>query len=159
MKFEKVSYEEAVDATFKAVGWVGDSLKDDLDKLPLPTRSTAQSAGYDFYCPYDVVVRKGKTTKIPLLVKVVNMPNNVALFILNRSGLSLNKGLRIENAVGLIDADYSQTIWYQAKAETQDVIIKQGDRICQGVFIPFLTVSNERKPKTTRKGGLGSTGK
>ena len=105
-----------------------------------------------------MVIKKGQSKAIPLLIKVVGMPRNVALFIFNRSGLSLKKGLRLDNSVVVIDGDYDQCIWFQATAETEDVIITQGDRICQGVFINYLTVEND-DAKDKRQGGFGSTGK
>lgn len=159
MKFEKVSLKEAIEATYKAVGWADeDNLRKALLDLPLPQRATSKSAGYDFYCPYDVVIKKGQSKAIPLLIKVVGMPRNAALFIFNRSGLSLRKGLRLDNSVGVIDGDYDQCIWFQATAETEDVIIMQGDRICQGVFINYLTVEDDQA-NAKRRGGFGSTGK
>ena len=159
MRFEKVSFQEAAEATYKAVGWVNEgNLKCALENLSLPQRATAKSAGYDFYCPYDVVIKKGQSKAIPLLIKVVGMPRNVALFIFNRSGLSLRKGLRLDNSVGVIDGDYDQCIWFQATAETEDVIITQGDRICQGIFLNYLT-GEEDRATAKRDGGFGSTGK
>jgi dUTP pyrophosphatase len=37
--------------------------------------------------------------------------------------------------------------------------IKKGERIGQGIFMPFLTVDNEDAITTKRNGGFGSSGK
>ena len=158
MRFEKLTYEEAVKATIDAGYTPTPNLKHALQSLEMPSRATQNSAGYDFHSAYDVVVKKGHSVKIPLLIKVTNMPRNVVLLIFNRSGLSLKKGLRLENAVGVVDSDFEQGIMFQATAETEDVIISQGDRICQGVFLNFLTVQDDQAGGR-RKGGFGSTGR
>ena len=160
MKFEKITVQEAIRLYYNAFGWspTSQALQEALDELELPTRSTEGSAGYDFRSPIDTVIKKGESKKIPLFVKVVGMPKRVALFLFNRSGLSLKEGLRLDNAVGVCDSDYNLCIWYQATAETQDVIINKGDRICQGIFMNFLTVEGD-SASAKRDGGFGSTGK
>lgn len=169
MRFEKVTLEEAI-ADFedlnkrKLTDEERKALKGILEELELPTRATNGSAGYDFHCPFEYRIPPyARRVRIPLFIKVVDMPTNVGLFILNRSGLALKKGLRLDNAVGLIDSDYKDGIWYQGShypTADEGLIIGQGDRICQGVFLPLLFVDNEDNgKKKERKGGFGSTGK
>lgn len=160
MKFEKISVDEAIKLHFKTFGWSPsrEKMADILEKLPLPHRGTSRSAGYDFHSPIAAVVQSGKTVKIPLFVKVVGMPARVTLLIFNRSSLSLRDGLSIDNCVGVVDADYDQCIWYQATAHKDEVIIDPYDRICQGVFVNFLTVDGDYVTDK-RNGGIGSTGK
>lgn len=159
MRFERIGLEEALKQTESAIGGTPNrhTIKYVLDYLPLPKRGTKKSAGYDFRSPFDIVAKKGDTIKVPLFVKVVDMPENVVLLIFNRSGLSLNKGLRIDNSVGIIDSDYDYGIMFQATA-TKDITIVQGDRICQGIFVPFLTVDDD-DASGERSGGFGSTGR
>ena len=37
--------------------------------------------------------------------------------------------------------------------------IKKGDKICQGIILPFGTFRDEMEPTDERTGGLGSTGR
>ena len=159
MKFEKIKLDEARKVVDEFRPYMSDEeLGRALETLKMPTRATEGSAGYDIRCPFDVIIHKGESRAIPLLIKVVGMSLHTALFVFNRSGLSLKHGLRIDNSVCVIDSDYDLCIWYQATAHTEDVVIRANDRICQGVFIDFLTVQDD-KPRAKRKGGIGSTGK
>ena len=164
MRFEKIDIEEAIEAYDQAIeGCSGsyrekkDLLKHVLNTMELPSRSTACSAGYDFRSPFDVSVEAGEVVRMPLFVKVKDMPPNVVLLLFNRSGLSLKKGLRLDNAVGVIDSDYDQCIWFQATA-TKDIVIIQGDKICQGIFLPIMFVADDNA-QGKRNGGFGSTGR
>lgn len=152
MRFEK-TFPEIPPTQFSK-----EELERAYDELIPPSRSTSNSAGYDFRCPFDLDVPKGQSASIPLLVKVVGMPPNCVLLLFNRSGLSLKRGLRLDNAVGVIDADYDQCVYFQATAETQDVHIRANDRICQGIFLPFL-ITDDDDAKGERSGGFGSTGR
>ena len=160
MKFEKISVDEAIKLHFKTFGWSPsrEKMADILEKLPLPHRGSAKSAGYDFHSPVAKVIKAGDTARIPLFVKMVGMPSRAVLLMFDRSSLALNKGLCMTNNCGIIDADYDQCIWYQAKAEKDQVIIDPYDRICQGIFVNFLTVEGDSATEK-RVGGIGSTGR
>ena len=41
----------------------------------------------------------------------------------------------------------------------KDQLIKKGDRIGQGIFLPYLVADNDEGGKETRTGGFGSSGK
>lgn len=159
MIFERIPLHDALRQTEAVIGSkpnVG-NVSHALDSLRLPCRVTEGSAGYDFFSPFDVVAKARDVVKIPLFVRVSGMPKNAVLLIFNRSGLSLKKGLRLDNAVGVVDSDYEDGIVFQATA-TKDVVIMQGDRVCQGVFVNFLTVDGD-SASGKRDGGFGSTGR
>lgn len=160
MRFEKISVDEAIRLHFKTFGWSPskEKMAEILENLPLPSRKTAKSAGYDFHSPVAAVVKEGATIKIPLFVKVVGMPSRAVLLIFNRSSLSLKDGLSLDNCVAIIDADFDQCILFQATAHKGQVIIDPYDRICQGVFMNFLTVDGDNVTEK-RTGGIGSTGR
>ena len=40
---------------------------------------------------------------------------------------------------------------------TEDFVVKKGDRLCQGIFVKFLTVDNEEEITNVRTNGFGST--
>lgn len=69
----------------------------------LPERSTANSAGYDFYVPEDTVCKSHEITMVKAGVKAY-FPKDEALFLFNRSSNPKKKGLIILNGVGVVDA-------------------------------------------------------
>ncbi len=153
--FEKISFEQ-----FK-----NDVCDDKLiyNKFKLPNRSTKNSAGYDFFSLFDFSLKLGEIMKIPTGIKV-NMENNDVLFLVVRSSMGFKYNVRMCNQVGVIDSDYYNNsdneghIWIKLKNEgDKDFIVKNGDAICQGIFLNYLTVTNERDVKKIRNGGLGST--
>lgn len=152
--FEKISFEQ-----FK-----NDVCDDKLiyNKFKLPNRSTKNSAGYDFFSLFDFSLKPGEIMKIPTGIKV-NMENNDVLFLVVRSSMGFKYNVRMCNQVGVIDSDYYNNsdneghIWIKLKNEgDKDFIVKNGDAICQGIFLNYLTVTNERDVKKIRNGGLGS---
>ena len=153
--FEKISFEQ-----FK-----NDVCDDELiyNKFKLPNRSTKNSAGYDFFSLFDFSLKPGEIMKIPTGIKV-NMENNDVLFLVVRSSMGFKYNVRMCNQVGVIDSDYYNNsdneghIWIKLKNEgDKDFIVENGDAICQGTFLNYLTVTNERDVKKIRNGGLGST--
>lgn len=153
--FEKISFEQ-----FK-----NDVCDDKLiyNKFKLPNRSSKNSAGYDFFSLFDFSLKPGEIMKIPTGIKV-NMENNDVLFLVVRSSMGFKYNVRMCNQVGVIDSDYYNNsdneghIWIKLKNEgDKDFIVKNGDAICQGIFLNYLTVTNERDVKKIRNGGLGST--
>lgn len=157
MKFIKLNHTEAYEQLANSIGLEQrrEDIFESLNGLKTPCRATEFSAGYDFFSPFTFTLNAGDTVRLPLFIKIENMPTSCVLLIFNRSSLALNKGLRLDNHVAVIDSDYKQGIWFQATA-TKDITITKNQAICQGVFVPFIVVDNE-KPKKKRTGGLGST--
>ena len=65
-KFHKVSFDEFEKA------WKGEfpeakeeEIKAVYEELKLPKRATRGSAGYDFYTPFNIILKPGETVKIP----------------------------------------------------------------------------------------------
>lgn len=130
----------------------------------LPERSTEGSAGYDFFCPIDITLEPNCSMIIPTGVKA-KMPNGEVLLLFNRSSNPTKRGLLMLNGVGVIDSDYYSNpdndgeIGFNLCNICKDpVTIKQGDKIGQGIFIPFM-LAEEKTPLLKRIGGFGSTGK
>ena len=126
-----------------------------------PERKTKFSAGYDFYCPADVVIPSFTSVVIPTGYKVKLEPDEV-LTLHIRSSLAFKKGLRMTNGVGIIDADYYNNPdnegeiligVFNAGVHTQ--VIKKGERFAQGVVFNYRTWGDE--PEEERTGGVGST--
>lgn len=132
-------------------------------EIQLPTRGSKISAGYDFYLPCDLILQPGEKTCVWSDVKAY-MQEGEVLMVHVRSSIGIKKGLMLSNITGVIDADYYNNpnndgnigiALYNYSNET--VELKHGERICQGVFIPFLVADNGNTDKE-RTGGIGSTG-
>ena len=101
-KFEKVSLKQFVE------GCERPDAESVYNEIKLPKRATAGSAGYDFYAPYDVKLAPGETAKIPTGIRALIEPGWV-LKLYPRSGLGFKYRLQLNNTVGIIDSDYSQS--------------------------------------------------
>lgn len=135
----------------------------------LPKRSTKRSAGYDFRCAEDTVVPSMLNGVVkPKLVSTglkAYMGEDEVLNIYNRSSSPSKKGLIVSNGVGVVDSDYVDNpdnegeifVQYYNYGE-EDVLIKRGERIAQGVFMKYLVVDDEEEVVGDRLGGHGSTG-
>ena len=91
------------------------------------------------------------------------MDNDEVLLLYNRSSNPKKKGLVLANSVGVIDKDYYNNddneghimfAFYNIKDE--DIIIKKGEAVGQGVFSKYL-ISDDDKATGNRIGGFGST--
>ncbi|WP_251869597.1 dUTP diphosphatase [Enterococcus italicus] len=149
--------------------------------IQLPTRATKQAAGYDFEAAEDVVIPSlikhvlhyksaDKTQKgiKPTLVATgtkAYMGADEYLQLANRSSNPLKRFLLLGNGIGVIDADYygndaneGHIMFQFLNIGLTDVVIKKGERIGQGIFLPFLKADNDQALQE-RTGGFGSSGK
>lgn len=131
--------------------------------INLPKRATKKAAGYDFESSEDVVIPVGnKPVLVPTGVKSY-MGDQEVLVLANRSSNPLKKGLVLTNGIGVIDADYysnesndGHIMGQFINVGKEDVVIKKGERIFQGIFLPFLLGDNDVSGGV-RTGGHGST--
>ncbi len=133
--------------------------------IKLPHRATAGSAGYDFYAPYDVKLEPGETAKIPTGIRVL-IEQGWVLKIYPRSGLGFKYRLQLNNTVGIIDSDYSQSdneghIFIKITNDSNEgktLEIPAGTGFAQGIFVEYgITVDDDADG--VRNGGFGSTTK
>lgn len=134
-----------------------------FDDLKIPVRATSGSAGYDFFVPYDITLRPGSTALIPTGIRA-KMGEGWVLMIFPRSGLGFKYRLRLNNTVGVIDADYYYSsneghIMVKMTNESDITLtLSKGDRFAQGVFLPF-GITEDDCTDGIRDGGMSSTGK
>ncbi len=131
--------------------------------ISLPERKTKASAGYDISCAKDTVIKSQSFLFVATGIKAY-MPEDEVLQIYPRSSLSFKKQLVLLNSVGIIDSDYynnpdneGEIMLIMYNYGQDDVLLKKGERIAQGIFIKYSTVDNDFN-NITRLGGLGSTG-
>ena len=136
--------------------------------INIPVRKTKYSAGYDMEAAEDVIVPSFKKGDKPTLVKTglkAYMQDDEVLMLYNRSSNPKKKGLILANSVGVVDKDYYGNLdndghimfaFYNIKDE--DIKIKKGEAIGQGVFQKYLVVDDDIA-EGTRVGGFGSTNK
>ena len=73
----------------------------------LPTRGSAQAAGYDLYACLDgdLTIAPHQTERVPPGLAVA-VPDGYFAAVVARSGLAAKEGLRPANCVGVCDSDY-----------------------------------------------------
>ena len=105
-----------------------------------------------------------KPMLVPTGIKAYMQPDEV-LMLANRSSNPLKRGLILPNGVGVVDADYYNNdanegeIFFQlVNLNPRDVVIKKGERLGQGIFMPFLAADGDEGQGEKRTGGFGSTG-
>lgn len=132
-------------------------------KVAIPQRKTARSAGYDLAAVAEVTVEPGKVALIPTGLKAYMGPDEVLLLYI-RSSLAAKRGLMLANGVGVVDSDYvdnpdneGHILVAVANVSGQPVVLSQGERVAQGVFVRYLTTDDDTAGGE-RVGGFGSTG-
>ena len=103
-----------------------------------------------------------KPTLVPTGIKSY-MGKEEYLQLTNRSSNPLKRFLLLTNGVGVIDSDYYNNsdneghIMFQfTNFGPSDLTIKKGERIGQGIFLPFLKADQDVTSQS-RSGGFGSS--
>ena len=152
-KDEKTSVPETAEET----------VADIYNRIRLPERATAGSAGYDFYAPAEFTLKPGETIKIPTGVRV-EMEQDWVLKCYPRSGLGFKYRLQLNNTVGIIDSDYFYSdneghIFAKITNDSNEdktVSLAAGTGFMQGIFVEYgITVDDDTQG--VRNGGFGST--
>lgn len=132
--------------------------------MALPAYESPGAAGFDLAASADVEIPAGQIALVPTGL-VIEVPPGHFLGIFARSSTPLKRGLMVANGVGVIDSDYcgaTDEIKVQVLNFTQAaVVVKQGDRIAQGLLMPFVRADWRESSEDLRagaRGGFGSTG-
>lgn len=158
-KFEKVSQKQFLNSCDRT------DAEKIYEQIKLPQRATKGSAGYDFYAPYDITLAPGETAKIPTGIRAL-IEEGWVLKLYPRSGLGFKFRLQLDNTVGIIDSDYSQSdneghIFIKITNDTNQgktVEIPAGTGFAQGIFLEYgITIDDAASG--VRNGGFGSTTK
>lgn len=190
-KFEKVSLEEftkAMKELYPKYTFGENEIEIMWKNIMLPVRATKQSAGYDFFAPFEFILRPGCAVTIPTGIRV-KIDDGYAMALIPKSGIGVKSSTRLSNTIGLIDADYynsdneghimvrmempveptsklipkmtGQGNLYGVDTQVvrKNLKISADQKFVQGVFIPFgITTDDDETEKEDRNGGFGSTG-
>jgi dUTP pyrophosphatase len=132
------------------------------DAASLPAYQTDGAAGFDLAASQSMTVQPGEVALVPTGL-VIKVPAGHFLGIFARSSTPLKRGLMVANGVGIVDADYCGPT-DEVKIEVfnftaKPVAITAGDRLAQGVVLPFCRARfEERVADSPARGGFGSTG-
>lgn len=132
----------------------------------LPTYATDGSAAFDIYAAEDVLVWESDQPATLVHTGVsMELPADRALLLLPRSGNASKRGLRLATGVSLVDPDFRGEILVPLVSDhplERGVLVKAGDRIAQGLVVPYEKVTFnvvEKLSSTSRGvGGFGHTG-
>ena len=131
--------------------------------VPLPKYETPGSAGFDLAASADVTIEPGAVALVPTGL-VIGVPPGHLLGIFARSSTPLKKGLMVANGVGVVDSDYcgpDDEVKVQVLNFTKAAVtVRRGDRIAQGVILPFVRAEWQEGTSAAgpTRGGFGSTG-
>ena len=130
----------------------------------IPSYETAGAAGFDLAASVETTIAPGAVALVPTGL-VIEVPRGHFLGIFARSSTPLKRGLMVANGVGVIDSDYcgpNDEIKIQVLNFTASpVTVNAGDRIAQGVLLPFVRAEWQEETtaaSASSRGGFGSTG-
>jgi dUTP pyrophosphatase len=126
-------------------------------------RGSSQAAGTDIaYCGEVIAhIKPGEVVKLST-GWAFEVPDNVAGWVLPRSGTATKMKLRPANTPGLIDPDYRGEVFIAIENFGEDhQMIYPGDYIAQLMFTPFykpmFQIEDELSDTERGDGGFGST--
>lgn len=154
--------------------------------IQLPSFATSQSACFDLafnsagktsYRLYNknnghverpfsngrIHIMPGERVLIPTGL-IMDIPEGYSVRVHARSGTSLKQGLILVNSEGIIDSDYIDEVFVLiTNVSDNGQFINPGDRIAQAELVKqeqyeIIEKATKPYPKTTRNGGMGSTG-
>src|SRR6187401_407356 len=109
--------------------------------VALPAYGTDEAAGFDLAAAHDVTIPPRQIALVRTGL-VIEVPSGHFLAIFARSSTPLKRGLMVANGVGVVDADYCgptdeiKIALYNFTAAP--VTVARGDRLAQGVILPFV---------------------
>ena len=163
-RFEKVSLSQFAEDFINCIGGNDLAAARLYENVKLPVRATKGSAGYDIISPVDILLESGQGVKIPTGLRIKMQPGWM-LLIFPKSGLGFKYRLQLDNTVGVIDADYYDSIneGHIIVAVTNDsrqgktVEIPAGKAFVQAILVPH-GITEDDAAEGRRTGGFGSTG-
>ena len=110
-----------------------------------------------------VTLGENDTALIPTGI-IFDIPKKWSIRLHARSGLSLKRGLVLQNSEGIIDSDYIDPVYVMVRnSRGAPLMIGSNMKLCQAEAVKnasYILTSTNKSPgqKTDRVGGFGSTG-
>ncbi len=130
--------------------------------VELPVYHTAGAAGFDLRAHERIEIAPHAIGYVPLGV-AMQIPEGHFLLLAARSSLH-KRGLMMASGVGILDSDFCGDD-DQPKATLLNftdapVVVLKGDRLVQGVIVPFVRAEWEevQSMESKSRGGFGTTG-
>lgn len=160
--FKKVSFEQFYrDSRNLMYDYTEEEIAHVYASIKLPQRATSGSAGYDFYTPYEVVLHPHDKVIVPSGIRCGIKEGYMMLGVV-RSSMGIKNDINLSNTCMVLDSDYyyadNEGHIMIALRNMRDYLVRcsAGERIMQGVFLPFgITTDDDVEEKRT--GGIGST--
>lgn len=125
--------------------------------VKIPQRDSESTAGYDIFLLNDITLKSGEIVKLPTGLKCFFEKDEVLLLVV-RSSMGFKYTIRLCNQVGVIDSDYYNNrdneghIWIRIQNEgNEDVYLKRGTAIVQGIFLKYLTTNSDETLNQERR--------
>jgi len=122
----------------------------------IPTYATDGSGAFDL----TAISKQGQVYGTGLTIEV---PKGHVLYVYSRSGMGFKDGIRLANAVGIVDSDYRGEVMVKLQSDTGNPYPSSGDRIAQGIImkVPHIEFEEVEELSDTQRGvnGFGSSGK
>ena len=164
-KVSFVQFEKDYKNAFPKANLSHAQLKTIYDNIKLPKRATANSAGYDFFLPFDISLKAGESITIPTGIRF-SCKKDYCLLMMPKSGLGNKNRFHPNCIVPLIDSDYFYSdneghIFAKITNDSNEektVTIRAGEGFMQGIFVEYgITLDDD--VTDVRNGGFGSTTK
>jgi dUTP pyrophosphatase len=135
------------------------------DRAVLPKYQTLGAAGFDLHAIDTLSIPAGGTVKVRTGL-AFEIPEGYELQVRPRSGLSAKSKIRVANAPGTVDHDFTGEVLVIldniAQNQAESYKITQGDRIAQAVLkkveLAEIELVDELKKTERGSSGFGSTG-
>ena len=134
------------------------------EDLPLPSRATSGSSGFDLHAAVrsELHIEPGGRALVPTGLRIA-VPPGCEAQVRPRSGLALRHGIVLPNSPGTIDSDYRGEIQViLLNAGTEAFTVRRGDRIAQLVIAPVVRARVELvdalADSARGENGFGSSG-
>lgn len=133
-------------------------------KLPLPVYQTSGSVGCDLVSRIDMTISPKSLGRIPANV-IIETPKGYMFAVASRGSTPFKKGLLPPHGLGIGDQDFcGPEDEYHIPVYNftdEDVLVKKGERVAQGIFVPIEVVEWEEVESmdhNINRGSFGSTG-
>ena len=129
----------------------------------IPEYKTVGACAFDLSTIEDATIAPGEIVRLRTGI-VICVPAGFVLLVAARSSLPKKHGLCVPQGVGIVDNDYcgptDELLIQLLNFSDKPVEVKKGDRLAQGMIVPFgrasfVEVDGLASPS---RGGYGSTG-